>query len=62
MALTQKERMVNNLPYKPWLDGLSEDRADTKKKIFTYNHMEPGPQQEAFIREILGSCGEHVHV
>ena len=62
MALTQKERMVNNLPYKPWLDGLSEDRADTKKKIFTYNHMEPSPQQEAFIREILGSCGEHVHV
>ena len=40
--MNHKERMLANLPYKAWLDGLSEERLENKKKIFEYNHLEPG--------------------
>ena len=35
--MNQKERMLAGLPYKAWLDGLSEERLETRKKIFKYN-------------------------
>ena len=28
--------MLAVLPYKPWLDGLSEERQSAKKKVFEY--------------------------
>ena len=31
--MNHKERMLANLPYKAWLDGLSEERLENKKKI-----------------------------
>ena len=60
--LNQKERMLANLPYKAWLDELPEERAANKKRVFAYNHMEPGTNQDSLIREILGSCGKMVHI
>ena len=54
--MNQKERMLANLPYKSWLDGLSEERMECKKKVFEYNNTSPEKEEERdkLIREILG--------
>ena len=44
--MNQKDRMLANLPYKSWMDGLSEERLECKKKIFKYNNLEPDKQKE----------------
>ena len=62
--MNQKERMLANLPYKAWLDGLSEERMENKKKIYKYNNLEPDKQEEKdkLIKEILGKTGECINV
>lgn len=37
--MNQKERMLANLPYKAWLDGLSEERPENAKRIYEYNNL-----------------------
>ena len=37
--MDNKERMIANLPYKSWMDGLNEERMDCKKKLYEYNNM-----------------------
>ena len=44
--MNQKERMLANLPYKAWLDGLSEERLENKKRIYRYNLLPPEQQEE----------------
>ena len=39
--MNQKERMLKELPYKVWLDGLPEERMKIKLKIYEYNHLKP---------------------
>ena len=39
--MNQKERMLANLPYKAWLDGLSEERSENAKRIYEYNNLPP---------------------
>ena len=60
MKMDNKERMLANLPYRPWLDGLSEEHMETKKKVYRYNNLPPDAveQKDALIREILGSTKE----
>lgn len=60
--MNQKERMLANLPYKAWMDGLSEERLENKKKIFKYNNMDPGDTagKDKLIKEILGKTGNTV--
>lgn len=62
--MDQKERMHKNLPYKAWLDGLSEERLECKKKIYEYNHLPPERwgERTALIKNILGAAGENVHI
>lgn len=62
--MDQKERMLAGLPYKAWLDGLSEERLENKKRIFRYNHLDPGDQEgmDRLIKAILGKTGEHIHI
>lgn len=62
--MNQKERMHKNLPYKAWLDGLSEERLECKKKIYEYNHLPPERWGERtnLIKNILGSTGENIHI
>lgn len=62
--MNQKERMLKNLPYKAWLDGLEEERLENKKKIYEYNNCRPdeGEKSQRLIREILGKTGENVYV
>lgn len=60
--MNQKERMLANLPYKAWMDGLSEERLENKKRIFKYNNMDPGDTagKDKLIKEILGKTGNTV--
>ena len=62
--MNQKERMLAGLPYKAWMDSLLEERLENKKRIFRYNHLEPGRREErdALIREILGKTGQVINI
>ena len=62
--MNQKERMLAGLPYKAWLDGLSEERMENKLKIHKYNTMSPDKKEEldALIKDILGKSGKNIVV
>ena len=63
-AMNQKERMLAGLPYKAWLDGLTEEREENKKRIYRYNNTPPeqGEELGALIREIIGKCGKNIFI
>ena len=60
----QKGRMLAGLPYKAWLDGLSEERLAAKRKCFEYNNLDPGDRetQQKIIRELFGKTGEWFNI
>ena len=62
--MNQKERMLAGLPYKAWLDGLSDERMECKKKIFTYNQMPPEKEEEKkeLLCSIIGKIGKGIHI
>lgn len=62
--MNHKERMLHNLPYKAWLDGLSEDRMACKKKIYEYNNLPPEKTEEKtrLIKDILGKTGDYINI
>ena len=62
--MNQKERMLAGLPYKAWLDGLSEERMENKMKIYEFNLCRPDEQSksEKLIREILNKAGSAVNI
>ena len=62
--MTQKERMLANLPYKAWMDGLSEERLENKKRIYQYNHLPPEQwnEQVDLLKRILGKIGDEVYI
>ena len=62
--MNQKERMLAGLPYKAWMDGLSQERLENKKKIFAFNHLEPDrfDEKEKLLKEILGKTGKYVNI
>ena len=62
--MNQKERMLANLPYKAWLDGLKEERIENAKKIYEYNHLPPEQwdRKTELLKNILGKTGENVHI
>lgn len=62
--MNQKERMLKNLPYKAWLDGLSEERLENKKKIYEFNRCGPEEMQRSqeLLKQILGKTGENVWI
>ena len=44
--MNQKERMLANLPYKAWLDGLEEERLESRKKVYRFNNTPPENEEE----------------
>ena len=62
--MNHKERMLANLPYKAWLDGLEEERMAAKKKVFEYNNLSPERKEERdkLIRELLGKTGNWINI
>jgi maltose O-acetyltransferase len=62
--MNQKERMLAELPYKAWLDGLSEERMENKLKIHEYNLHRPDDKKRMveLIKDILGKTGESIFI
>lgn len=62
--MNQRERMLAGLPYKAWLDGLEEDRLETRKKVQAYNSMEFTNYEDLgnAIKKILGRTGKNVTI
>ena len=62
--MNQKERMLAGLPYKAWLDGLTEAREACAHRLYEYNHLPPERwgEREALLKALLGKTGEHVHI
>ncbi|HCL00850.1 MAG TPA: galactoside O-acetyltransferase [Lachnoclostridium phytofermentans] len=62
--MNQKERMLAGLPYKAWMDGLSEERLNCRMKIHEFNHSLPSEvdKQQKLLREILGKTGKNIHI
>lgn len=62
--MNMKERMLAGLPYKAWLDGLEEERAENKRRIYEYNNCPPddAARLDSMIKNILGKTGKNVHV
>lgn len=62
--MNQKERMLAGLPYKAWLDGLSEERLDLRLKIHKFNSCSPDKKDEmkAMIKDIVGKCGNDIFI
>jgi maltose O-acetyltransferase len=60
--MNQKERMLAELPYKAWLDGLSEERRENKLKIYEYNLLRPDEKNRMseLIKDILGKAGDNI--
>lgn len=62
--MNQKERMLAGLPYKAWMDGLEEERAECKQKIYDFNMLPPKENQKApgMLKKILGKTGENLWI
>ena len=62
--MNQKERMLSELPYKAWEDGLKEERIANKLRLQKYNNLpaDDFKRKDELIRQILGKCGEDVWI
>ena len=61
--MDHKERMLQGLPYKAWMDGLSEERAICREKIYRNCARKPIPSLPGFSRGMNGACvAKHIAV
>ncbi len=62
--MNQKERMLAGLPYKSWLDGLSDERLALRKLTHHYNIFPPGdrPEMIRLLKQIIGKTGEDLMI
>ena len=63
-SMNHKEKMLANLPYKAWLDGLKEERIENSKRIYEYNNLPPErwDERSCLIKKILGKTGENIDI
>ena len=62
--MNHKERMLAGLPYKAWLDGLSEERLACQKLLGEFHALGPEDREAAaaLLKRLLGSTGERLHI
>lgn len=62
--MNQKERMLAGLPYKAWMDGLEEERAECKQRIYEFNTLPPKENQKipAILKDLIGKTGENIWI
>lgn len=62
--MNQKERMLSELPYLAFLDGLKEESQQAKIKCLKYNlsHPKKIAKRDKLIRKIVGKCGEKIYI
>lgn len=60
--MDQRERMERGLPYKAWQDGLPQERAACKAKIYELNMLPPAEHERipALLKELFGRTGKSV--
>lgn len=59
--MNQRERMLAGLPYKAWLDGLSQERLACRRKIHEFNQLPPDEpeRRQAVLQSLLGKTGKN---
>lgn len=62
--MNQKERMLKELPYKAWKDGLQEERIAAKIKVHEYNSCRPDKIEERIkmIKNLIGKTGDEIYI
>lgn len=62
--MNQKERMLAGLPYKAWLDGLSEERLAAREKVARFNQLAPSDKatQQEVLLSLFKQAGPEVTV
>lgn len=62
--MNQKERMLRGLPYKAWLDGLTEEREKCKQIVYELNMLPPNERERIpdILKKLFGKTGENVRV
>lgn len=62
--MNQKERMLEGLPYKAWMDGLKEERAECKQKIYDFNQLPPTESARVpeMLKNIFGKAGTDIWI
>jgi len=62
--MTQKERMLAELPYHAWKDGLKEERIANKLRCQEYNSLRADKfdEKDKLIRTILGKAGKNLWI
>ncbi len=62
--MNQKERMLAELPYKAWMDGLPEERLRAKSLAFEYNRTHPSEENRRLeiLRDLFGKIGKSIKI
>lgn len=62
--MNQKDRMLQGLPYKAWLDGLEEERELCKEKVYELNMLAPKDRDKIpeILKSLFGKTGENVWI
>lgn len=62
--MNQKERMLSELPYLAFMDGLDEERMECKKKIYELNNIHPDHYNKipGMLKNLFGGTGDSVFV
>ncbi len=62
--MNQKERMLNGLPYKAWMDNLDAERDACKEIIYEFNMLKPSERKRIpeILKELFGKTGNNILV
>ncbi len=62
--MNHKERMLNGLPYKSWLDGLDTERNACKAIIYEFNLLKPNEQGKIpeILKKLFGKTGNNIWI
>ena len=62
--MDQKERMLKELPYKAWMDGLEEERMSCREKLYEFNQLHPREHNKLpeMLKDLLGKTGVNVNI
>lgn len=60
--MNQKGRMLAELPYKAWMDGLAEERELCREKLYELNQLPPKERGRIpeLLKNLFGKTGEQI--
>ena len=62
--MNHKERMLSELPYLAFKDGLNEERMECKRKIYEINNIHPDQYDRIpnMLKNLFGKTGDSVYI